>query len=91
MKTLILVSMLATATLAQAQQLDIPKTIRLHNNATGENIGTLTVTGNNAYLRDMAGNHIATIVRNPDGTKTTYDPNGKVIDATSVAIPKLPE
>jgi hypothetical protein len=90
MKSLILAFLLATITLAQAQQLNQPRTIKLHNNKTGENIGTLTVSGNTAYLRDMTGKHQATIVSNSDGTKTYYDYDGKIIDGTSIAIPKLP-
>jgi hypothetical protein len=90
MKSLILAFMLATATVAQAQQLNQPKTIKLHNNKTGENIGTLTVSGNTAYLRDMAGKHQATIVSNRDGTKTYYDESGKIIDGSAIAMPKLP-
>jgi hypothetical protein len=83
MKTLILAILLATATLAQAQQ---PRTIKLHNNATGENIGSVTISGNTSYLRDKNGEHVATIVRNPDGSKTSFDPSGNVIE--SVKLPK---
>jgi hypothetical protein len=78
--------MLATAVPAQAQQFNMPKTIKLHNNATGESIGTLTISGNTAYLRDKNGEHYATIVRNADGTSTTFDPSGKIIEPI-----KLPE
>jgi hypothetical protein len=91
MKLLILAVLLASATVTQAQQLNMPRTIKLHDNATGKNIGTLTVSGNTAYLRDMTGKHQATIVSNPDGTKTFYNYEGKIIDGTSIAMPKLPE
>jgi hypothetical protein len=90
MKSLALAFLLVTVTVAQAQQLNMPRTIKLHNNATGENIGTLTVSGNTAYLRDVTGKHQATIVGNPDGTKTYYDESGKIIDGTAIAMPKLP-
>jgi hypothetical protein len=64
---------------AKAQQLDLPKTIKLHNNATGEVIGTATISGNTMYLRDKDGEHVRTVVRNRDGTTTSYDVHGKVI------------
>jgi hypothetical protein len=86
MKTLILAIMLATVTLAQAQQPNQPKTIKLHNNATGEALGTVTISGNTAYMRDKNGEHVATIVHNPDGTRTSYDPSGNIIE--SVKLPK---
>jgi hypothetical protein len=86
MRPLILALLLATTTLVQAQQLNQPRTIKLHNNATGENIGTVTISGNTSYLRDKNGEHVATIVRNPDGTRTTLDPSGNIID--SVKLPK---
>jgi hypothetical protein len=86
MKTLIFAVLLATATMAQAQQLNHPKTIKLHNNANGEHLGTLTISGNTAYLRDKNGEHIATIVHNPDGTKTTFDTNGNIIGP--IKLPK---
>lgn len=93
MKTLILAIMLATVTLAQAQQPNMPRTIKLHNNATGEPVGTITMSGNSAYLRNKDGEHIYTIVRGPNGTRTIYDPNGKEVDeqALKLSLPKLPE
>jgi hypothetical protein len=89
MKTLVLALTLATATIAQAQQ--ITKTIRLFDNATKETVGTVTLSGNHAYFRDRNGEHYATQVQNPDGTKTLYDPSGKVISAESLKLPALPE
>jgi hypothetical protein len=80
MKSFILALMLATIVPVQAQQLNMPKTINLHNNATGESLGSVTLSGNTAYLRDKNGEHYATVVRNPDGTKTTFDPSGNIID-----------
>jgi hypothetical protein len=62
-------------TQASAQQ-----TITLTNKATGEKVGSITMTGDRSYLRDKDGNHVETIVRNKDGTATTYDPNGKVME-----------
>jgi hypothetical protein len=86
MRPLILALLLATTTLVQAQQLNQPRTIKLHNNSTGENIGTVTISGNTSYLRDKNGEHVATIVTNPDGSKTSFDPSGNIID--SVKLPK---
>jgi hypothetical protein len=92
MKTLILAVMLATVTIAQAQQLNHPKTIVFTNNATGEKMGTATLSADGRiYFRDKTGEHYATMVREPDGTKTLYDPSGKVIDINSLNLPKLPE
>jgi len=53
--------------------------IKLHNKATGEPIGSITIKGASSYLRDANGEHIKTIVRNADGTVTQYDPSGKII------------
>lgn len=86
MKPLLLAFMLATTLPVQAQQLNMPRTVRLHNNATGEHLGTVTVSGNTVYIRDKDGKHVLTVVQNPDGSKTTYDPHGNV-----VIPPKLSE
>jgi hypothetical protein len=91
MKSLTLAFLLAAILPVQAQYGNPSKTIRLFNNQTNETIGTMTMSGNTAYLRDKDGNHYATIVGNADGTKTMYDPNGKVIEAQSHNLPKLPD
>lgn len=70
-------ALLATATMAQAQQLDVPKTIKLHNK--GVYLGTATMSGNTIYIRNKDGEHIYTTVRNPDGTATTFDTRGNII------------
>ena len=69
----------------KAQQLNYPKTVTVHNNKTGEVIGTITVTvtGTTAYVRNKDGEHIYTVVQNPDGSKTAFDPNGKVIELSA--------
>jgi hypothetical protein len=72
-------ALLATTTMVQAQQLNHPKTIKLHNNKTGEDIGTITITGNTAYLRDKDGVHVRTIVQNPDGSTTSFDTHGNIV------------
>jgi hypothetical protein len=86
MKTIILAFLLATALPVQAQQFGKSKTIKVHNNKTGEVIGTVTVSGATAYIRNKDNEHIYTVVRNPDGTMTSFDTNGNVI-----APVKLPE
>jgi len=76
---------LAMMTLASAQSLlpppmgDMPTTIPLTNNSNGEKIGTVTVSGNRFYLRDLKGEHLGTVVIERDGTRTAYDTNGKII------------
>jgi hypothetical protein len=91
MKTLILTFILAMLLPVQAQQLNQPKTIVFTNNATGEKIGTATLSDGRIYFRNKAGEHYATMVREPNGTKTLYDPSGNVIDINSLNLPKLPE
>ena len=80
MKSLILAFLLAITLPVQAQQLNMPKVIKFHNKATGEPLGTVTVTGNTAYYRNKDGEHYATGVRNPDGGGMTFfDTNGNII------------
>jgi hypothetical protein len=67
--------LLLLATPASAQS----KTVKLHDKATNEPIGTITITGNTAYLRNAAGEHLSTITVNQDGSRTVYDPSGNVI------------
>lgn len=86
MKSLIVALTLAMIATASAQQLNLPKTIKLHNNATGEHLGTVTYSNGRAYLRDKNNEHIATVIRNPDGSTTTFDPSGNIIEPI-----KLPE
>jgi hypothetical protein len=68
-------------TTAAAQHPPLPQTVKLHNKATKEPLGTATFSGNRIYFRDKDGAHYATIEIAPDGTRTTYDPSGKVIAA----------
>ena len=77
MKSLILLFTLAMITAASAQ---MPQTVPLKSNQTGEAIGTATMSGSHIYFRDLKGELIATIVVDKDGTKTMYDPSGKVLD-----------
>src|SRR5215467_6235303 len=49
-------------------------------NKDGKVIGTATTFGNRIYVRDLKGELFMTIVIDRDGTRTIYDPHGKVID-----------
>ena len=82
MKSLVLAFTLALLLPAAAQYPPLPRTGNLVNNATKEVIGTVTFSGNRAYLRDKDGKHLGTVVFNADGTRTTYDENGKVLPVT---------
>jgi len=82
MKSLVLAFTLAMLTTASAQYPPLPRTGNLINNATKEVIGTVTFSGDRAYLRDKDGKHLGTVVFNADGTRTTYDENGKVLPVT---------
>lgn len=57
----------------------LPVTVKLFNKATNEPIGTATYSDSRVYFRDKDGTHYATVVVAPDGTRTTYDPHGKII------------
>ncbi len=76
MKTILLLRAMTFPAIAQQQ---MPKTVKLTNKATGEIIGTITMNGANAYLRDNSGELLQTITVEPNGSRTVYDPNGNVI------------
>ena len=82
MKSLVLAFTFALLLPAAAQYAPLPRTGNLINNATKEVIGTVTFSGDRAYLRDKDGKHLGTVVFNADGTRTTYDENGKVLPVT---------
>jgi len=79
MKALVTLFTIAMVATASAQHPPLPQTIKLHNKATKEPLGTATFSGNRIYLRDKDGEHYATIEYNADGTRTAYDPSGNVI------------
>lgn len=58
---------------------EIPKTVPIIDD-NGKTVGTATRSENRIYLRNTDGELTATIVLENDGTKTMYDPNGKVLD-----------
>jgi hypothetical protein len=58
---------------------DWPRTVP-STDAAGNINGSATVSGNRVYLRDKNGKLIATMVIELDGSKTVYDPSGKIIE-----------
>lgn len=84
MKALIALLLMITPAWSQSS-FEMPKTKQLTQD--GKPIGTATFHGNRVYLRDTKQQHYATIQFNPDGTRTAYDPNGKIIPLPDVAPP----
>jgi hypothetical protein len=77
---LALTALLITTAPASAQYLSGPtKIITLKDNKTDEVVGTVYVNGSNAVLRNIKGEHIQTMSLNKDGSRTIYDPDGKVL------------
>jgi hypothetical protein len=56
-----------------------PRTVPL-NDGNGTPIGTVTFFGNAMILRKLDGELVATVVFEPDGSQTLYDPNGNILD-----------
>jgi hypothetical protein len=79
MKWLVALFLLAASS-AMAQQMPMAKTLPLVNNTTKEKIGTATFSGRSIYLRDLKGEHFATVTVEKDGSRTLTDANGKVTD-----------
>jgi hypothetical protein len=79
MKYLIAAFTVAAITAAQAQVLTDPPQIVPINNAQGNRIGTATISGNRVVLRWSDGTLIGTVVEEK-GTRTFYDPSGKITD-----------
>lgn len=84
---IVLFTIAALATVS-AQHAPLPKTVKLHNNATKEPIGTATFSDNRIYFRDKNDKHFATVVIAPDGKRTAYDPSGNVIDG-KITLPAV--
>lgn len=78
MKFLQTVLLLATVTTAQAQS-SWPAT-GTWTDTKGNTLGTVTHSGNRLYMRNTKNELVATVIFDPDGTRTIYDPNGKVLD-----------
>ena len=79
MKALIAALTFAMITTAAAQIIPTPRTVPF-NDASGKAIGTATFWGRRMTLRDGKGDLIGTVTLDADGTKTLYDPNGKILD-----------
>jgi hypothetical protein len=79
---------LAVATPASAQSIGAwPQTVKLHDNATGKPIGTVTKTAgdNKFYVRDAKGEFVGTIVMDPKTkARTYYDPSGNVVEPFAI-------
>lgn len=90
MRALVAVFIIAMLTTASAQYPPLPQTVKLHDKATKEPLGTATFSDNRIYLRDKNGEHYATIEIAPDGTQKMYDPSGNVLDWT-VGTPARPK
>lgn len=80
MKALV-IALTLIATAASAQD---TRTVKLFDKVTKEVIATVTFNGPTAYFHSKDGKHLATVVRNPDGTRSAYDPRGILIDLTTV-------
>jgi len=78
---------LAISTAASAQGFSLPQTVPW-TDRDGKPIGTATIFGLHMYLRDLNGELVATVVVERDGTKTLYDPHGKVLDKVPGKIPE---
>ena len=82
MKSLVIAFTIAMLTAASAQGIALPQTAPL-TDTEGKVIGTATTLGGRVYLRDLKGEHFATIMIGKDGTRMHYDPSGKVLDKIS--------
>jgi len=79
----------AQTSLILPPNLSIPLTVPLTDNKDGKQIGTATFSDNHIYLRHSNGEFMATVEIARDGTRTLYDPHGKIIDQLPGV--KLPE
>jgi hypothetical protein len=94
MKLFIAALVCLSATAASAQMLnkpfepslnkDTPTVMTQYDKATGEVMGTTTITGGKAYLRDKNGEHYATFIIDKDGTRRMVDVNGNPIDVATI-------
>ena len=57
----------------------MPKTVPL-NDTDGNQVGTVTFSGNRMFLRNAKGELTAQIIVDADGTQKMLDANGKVLD-----------
>jgi len=83
----LLAAFILAATPAWAQKSDHPVTHQLVDK-NGAKAGTVTISGNRQFLRDINDELIATIVIEKDGTRTAYDPDGKVLKSDKLPVPR---
>jgi hypothetical protein len=88
MRPLLAVIILASVTAAAAAQTPMPRTVPF-NDKDGNQIGTATFSGDKIYLRDLKGEFIATVAIAADGTRTLYDPHGKILDRLPGKLPEV--
>ena len=69
-----LAAFLVIASVCAAQAQTFPLTDK-----NGVTMGTVTFDKDRAYLRDLKQELIGTVVTLPDGTKTAYDAEGRVV------------
>jgi hypothetical protein len=76
--------------LVYTAQMQMPVTINLMDNKTGEKVGTATTMPGSGvlYVRDNKGRFLATVVRR-DGKVEFYDESGKPLDRIpgDIAVP----
>ena len=70
------------ATPAWAQKSSAPVPVFDRN---GVKFGTVTVSGNRYFVRDAKEELLWTIVVDPDGTRTAYDPDGNIVKTNKLA------
>jgi hypothetical protein len=91
MRLLTIALTLATATAATAQGFQLPLTITLTDNKTGEKVGTATTMPGSGvlYIRDNKGKFIATVVKKDDKVEA-FDENGKLLTQVpdNISVPE---
>lgn len=68
---------LMTAQMSLPPPIELP-IVKPWTNDQGERIGTAYQSGNRTYLRNLKGEHIMTVVNEPNAV-TMYDPSGNVL------------
>jgi hypothetical protein len=76
--------MTATASAQTISSEQPTTTMTQYDKTTGQIMGTTTIVGGKAYLRDKNGKHYATLIIDKDGTRRMVDPEGQPIDAAKI-------
>jgi YD repeat-containing protein len=79
--TALVLTMTATAT---AQSFALPSTVQIEG-PDGQKIGTATTSGNMTVYRDAKGQLTGSSTIATDGTRTHYDPHGKITGTSTVS------